>query len=486
MWSSKARPSARTLITKIRNAQRTHFNDQEKMYYQSLTDKLLNKSPAFHAAWLIVTLAPLYFGSYQYRLRHHYGGSDPTQDARPPSTDFVADWLDNQLVQPFNPSAIASYCNRTDWHPNLVFNLGNANGGIGNVRGNFLDFFFFAIEAGASIILPGMASRSQTDISNVWADRAAFDVLFDEGWFLSAMELACPQMAVYKPEKEQKMAEALPGNYLPRSRRMDADPENNKKMYLEHLDAWLKEKPEFKPDELNLVNLERTLWEVDTRSLTLGLRRNLGQILRTNPSVRRLAAVVVQKLASRYYIPIDPRDPVPKRAFYGAHLRTEADARNAGWLNGPNTNFSAQTDAYIEHALKHKLNVMYVASGNATDLALFKAKAAAHRPPLNVTSKLDLLPPDDREILEHLTWDQQALVDYEVLKRCSVFGGLVKSSFSYGIAITRNQWLEDQGRVMDPWFVMHEEVGVAFDDGISRVVGRDGWHESRIPRGMWP
>lgn len=452
------------------------------MHVQNLS----TKPHALQAALLVVTLIPLYLASYQFRLRHPYGGPGTPNNARPPSTDFVRDWLDVHVVQPFNPSAVASYCNRTEWHPNLVFNLDNANGGIGNVRGNFLDFLFFAMEAGASIILPGMATRSEKDISNVWADRAPFSLIFDEEWFLWAMEQACPQMAVYKPEKGQKMAEAMPGNYLPRSGRMDVDQGNTKKAYLEHLDGWLKEKPQFKPDELTLVNIERSLWEIDARSLPLGLRRNFGQLLRTKPTARRLAVVAMQNLASEYLLRMDPRDSIPKRAFYGAHLRTETDAQNAGWLKEPNANFSAQTDAYIAQALKHKLTVLYVASGNATDLALFKAKAAAHVPPLTVTSKLDLLPPDALGEMKRLTWDQQALVDYEILQRCSVFGGFVKSSFSYNIAITRNQWLEDQGIPTDPWMVMHEEVGVAFDDGISRMLGRDGWHEQRIPRGMWP
>jgi len=452
------------------------------MHVQSLS----SKPPAFHAALLLVTLIPLYLGSYEYRLRHPCGGASSSKDVRPPSTDFVRDWLDQHVVEPFNPSAIASYCNRTDWRPNLIFNLDNANGGIGNVRGNFLDFIFFAMDAGASIMLPGRAKRSQTDISYVWADRAPFGSMFDEEWFMWAMGRACPQMTVYKPEKDKKIADALPDNYLPRSRRMDLDQGNKQGAYLEHLDGWLKVQPGYKPDEKTLVSLERTLWEIDTRSLPLGFRRNFGQLLHTNPTIRRLAAIVVQNLASKFYLLIDPRDPIPKHAFYGAHLRTEADAKNAGWLNEPHTNFSAQTDAYIDQALKHKLKTLYVASGNATDLARFKAKAAAHTPRLNVTSKLDLLPPGDLNKLKQLTWDQQALVDYEVLQRCSFFGGFVKSSFSYNIAITRDQWLEDQGRVTDPWFVMHEEVGVAFDDGISRVLGRDGWHELRIPRGMWP
>ena len=445
------------------------------------------KPPAYHAAALVVTLLPLYYGSYQFRLTHPYGGAEASVAIEPAASgDFVSQWLDVHTVEPFNPSAIASYCNRTEWHPNLVFNLDNANGGIGNVRDNILDFIFFALEAGASIILPGMASRSPTDISNVWADRAPFDRMFDETWFLWAIKEACPQMAVYKPEKDQKLSDALPGKYLPRSRRMDDDRGYSKSAYVGDLDNWLKTKAEFQPDNLTLVNLERTLWDVDTRSLPQGLRRNIGQLLRVNPTVRRLAATVVRNLATKYRLQIDPRDAIPKGAFFGAHLRTEADARNAGWLNEPNTNFSAQTDAYIQHALKHKLKVMYVASGNVSNLELFRAKAATHVPPLNITSKLDLLDSGALDALMQLTWDQRALVDYEVLLRCSVFGGFVKSSFSYNIAMSRNQWLEDHGRVTDPWFVMHEEVGVAFDDGISRVLARDAFHERRIPRGMWP
>ncbi|KAK3716694.1 hypothetical protein LTR37_006324 [Vermiconidia calcicola] len=452
------------------------------MGLQSIT----TKSHKFFATLLLLTLPPLYFGSYRYRLVHPYGGQPTLQLNRPASTDFLREWLDTRIISPFNPSAIATYCNRTEWHPNLVFNLENANGGIGNVRGNVLDFIFFAIEAGASIVLPGRAARSQEDISNVWAAHAPFDTFFDEEWFMHTMGQACPEMKIYKPEANQQLADALPGNYLPHTRRIDVDPDATKMAYLEHLDAWLKEKPEYSPENLTLVNLERTLWDIDTRSLPLGFHRNFGQTLRTNPAIARLAAIVVQNLASNYRLLLDPRDAIPKRAFYGAHLRTEADAKNAGWLEEPHSNFSMQTDAYIKQALKHKLKVIYVASGNATDLELFKDKAAAHRPPLNVTSKLDLLPPSEAAAIRDLTWDQQALIDYEVLQRSSVFGGVVKSSFSYNIAMTRNQRIVDSGLVRDPWYVMHQEEGVAFDDGLSRILGRDGWHEMRIPRGMWP
>ncbi|EME79496.1 uncharacterized protein MYCFIDRAFT_87327 [Pseudocercospora fijiensis CIRAD86] len=338
-------------------------------------------------------------------------------------------------------------------------------------------------------MLPGMASRASDDLANVWATRSPFEAFFDDEWFLKILGDACPDMAVYRHEEGMEMVQALEGKWVPRSRRVDEEKENSREALRQSLDGFLKENKGFDKEGLNLVNVERTLWDVDTRAglQVRELRRNFGQMLRIKPGVRRLAAVVVQNLEARYglNIEIDPRDAIPNDAFFGAHLRTEADAKAVGWVDGA-MNFENQTDSYIREAVKSGLGIMYVASGNATDLERFRQKAAMHKPPVTVTSKLELLPANEVAKLKEMSWDQQALVDYEVLLKCSRFGGIVKSSFAYNIAMTRNQWLEDQGRVIDPWRVQHSEVGVAFDDGLSRIIGRDEFHEHRIPRGMWP
>lgn len=455
--------------------------------YVSTSSSIQNQPPIVYALFLLVTLAPLYYVSYQYHLRHPYGSSLPTYQPTPPSSpEFIREWLDTHVVTPFDPYALKWYCNQTVWRPNIVFNLASTNGGIGNIRGNILDFVFQSIEAGASIMLPGMAARSEEGSSNSSASRAPFDHFFDEAWFLKTMEEFCPEMSVYKQQTNEPLKEAVPGVYNPTSRRMDNTFENTKSAYLQSLQTFLDENAVVGPDNVTLVNLERTLWEVDTRSLPLNFRRDFGQLLRINPRIRRLAAVIVQRLSMNFGIDIDPRDAIPRRAFYGAHLRTQVDAMNAGSLGEGSFNFAAQTDAYIAHALKHKMKVIYVASSNATDLALFRQKALSHAPPLNVTYKMDLLPPSDAVTLNGLTRSQQALVDYEVLQRSSIFGGIAKSSLSYNIAMTRNQWLEDQARINDPWMAQHLEEGVSFDDGISRIVARDDVHEARIPRGMWP
>jgi hypothetical protein len=75
--------------------------------------------------------------------------------------------------------------------------------------------------------------------------------------------------------------------------------------------------------------------------------------------------------------------------------------------------------------LEANLSVIYAASGDPTDLERFKTKAAANDPPLTVVTKWDLLSESEGKTLaESFHWDQQGLVDLEILWRSSVFGGL--------------------------------------------------------------
>ena len=121
-----------------------------------------NTSPVTIGIAFLITLTPLYILSYHYRSQHPYGGASLQQTPEmtlSPAEQFIQSWLSTHLISPFDSAPITAYCNLTTWNPNLVFNVHNANGGIGNVRGNLLDFVFSAIEVGASIILPGMAKR---------------------------------------------------------------------------------------------------------------------------------------------------------------------------------------------------------------------------------------------------------------------------------------------------------------------------------------
>lgn len=49
--------------------------------------------------------------------------------------------------------------------------------------------------------------------------------------------------------------------------------------------------------------------------------------------------------------------------YYGAHLRTERDARAANW-----TAYNPQTENYLNHANSSRLHVIYLATRNERDI----------------------------------------------------------------------------------------------------------------------
>ncbi|KAF1991511.1 hypothetical protein K402DRAFT_388910 [Aulographum hederae CBS 113979] len=442
-------------------------------------------------AFLLITLAPIYYFSF---VRHSSNHVVPKPWTIP--QNFTEKYLETHVDDPFRIAPLAELCESIKWRPNLVLNVHDANGGIGNVRGNLLDFLFFAIHAGASIVLPIRASRGDEDLSALFSDRAPFDTFFDVDVFTESLGAACPQMDIYNSTEYLK---TLENDFTPRSMRTDLDPNNTVAASIAGFNEWLAEHEEYDPLNATLVNLGRTLWETNTLAHPTSFRNSFGRILQLQPQVRRLAAIVTLNLATHFSLNIDPSGHgVFPNAFLGAHLRTEADAANAGWLNDQHSNFAAQTDDYLALAATTNLSIIYVASGNVGELANF-AEKAWKKFNMTVISKNELLTGTNKAELNALAWDQQALVDYEVLMRCSRFGGFVRSSFSWNIAMRRNlvaweDWRDKEERKLivgmrkrkDPFETARREDWVAFDDGLSRIVGRDEWHEMKISKGIWP
>lgn len=451
-------------------------------------------SQAKLALWLL-TLLPLYYLSWSFRTSHTSSGSH-TSPYPISQQSFVDQWVNFTLLGPFNATSVRSHCAATRWRPNLIFKLDESNGGIGNVRAHVLDFALFAIEAGAALVLPGMTVRSTSDLFDVWHGKQAdFSRMFDQEVTLERLKEACPELKVYRPEEVERLAAKQEikdlGPYDARSRRIDFDAGNTRDAAVEYTTGWLKERG-FDGKQKAQLSVRHTMWEVDGRSLGSELRRNFGQLFPFRADARRYAAIAVQNLANNHGLSLNAADALHRKAYYGAHLRTEQDTVSAGWFN-PNTatevglNYTEQTDAYLAHAAEHSLKVVYVATGNATELERFKVKAAASTPPVVVTSKWDLLPASEAEALAELDWDQQALVDMEILMKCSIFGGFAKSSYSFAIAVARNAYLEAQGKPLGyNWRMREVNNQVAFDDGLSRILGRNELNERKCPRGCWP
>jgi len=157
--------------------------------------------------------------------------------------------------------------------------------------------------------------------------------------------------------------------------------------------------------------------------------------LRFREDVRRLAATVLYAMDTNHDINVDPMAGIQPGKFYGAHLRTAIDAMAAGW-----TNYANQSANYLSSAVAHNLPLIYLACGNEGDIERFTDSAGNKS--IAVTTKNELLFglgfKDELAEMQALTWDQQGLVDYEVLLRSSVFGGTWESSFGWNIAMRRH------------------------------------------------
>ncbi|CAK4034787.1 Hypothetical predicted protein [Lecanosticta acicola] len=430
----------------------------------------------------MVTLVLLYYASFTMRV-----GRTSLVPFQIDREDFIDRWLNTRLLGPFNPAVIRPYCQQSTWRPNLIFHLYDADGGIGNFRAHFLDFLWYAMEMGASIVLPNTAMRNTDNLLDLTGDgeRAPFRNAFDEAWFKAAIREACPPMRVYDPPKNaSELGQHFEEQFHPVevTRRRDT----NRISWVRTMDGWLQDRGyEANSDKKYIVDMSRTMWQIDTQRLSPALRVNFGMLLRINPDVRRYAAIAMSNLAAVYGVHLNASERVHQRAFYGAHLRTESDAIGAGYTSGNcdesscPLDFEAQTDSYIDAAREHGLRHIFVASGNQTEAENFKAKAAAQSPPLIVVDKWDLLPPEESRLLQAYHWDIQALVDYEIMMRCSVFGSISQSSFGWTIAVARTVWMDENGIVNDAMFT--GDPLIAYDNGMNKLVGRNWILEGQAP-----
>lgn len=409
---------------------------------------------------------------------------------------FKREWLATDLGGELDWLRLEQLCAGQAWRDDVVLQMLHSRGGIGNVRGTILDFLYFAIHAGVHIVLPGYVKR--TDATLDWLDESngyyPFDNMFDAEWFMRIMDTHCPQLHIYPSTDDVPNDTAMSSEYDIPTARSDKQASNSDGALLANFRGWLEGQPEYAPGELNLVKVVAAIWNFDLHPQP-GLRAAFGRLLKISPHIRELAAAAVFSMRADLGLGgVEPGDALHRDAYYGVHLRTEADAELSGWLRAYG-GFDAQTDRHIEACRGLGLDVMYVASGDQGDIDRF-ARKAYDREGIAVVSKRDLLSgPREREALDGLTWDQQGAVDWEILSRSSFFSGPVMSSFSWNIALRRYFYTGggDRSGRENPYAIQEDEAQVTYDDGLSRLIFRtpletllDFSLEMMAPRGMFP
>ncbi|CAK7231217.1 inducible alternative oxidase 2 [Sporothrix bragantina] len=419
--------------------------------------------------------------------------------------EYIEAILRNPVEGVLDPEPISRKCNETQFQEGLVWHCDTVVGGIGNVGNMWLNCVRYAIEAGATtLILPTLGARSDNLVDLGNKDNAVdLSVLFDVDYFLDAWQQVCPQMRAVVNDTD---ITNLPGSTSHRSPHLQ--PANVKafpmRKYLlvdpagwrEAFDSWLggiiKQGPPMTAEAPVRVwqNMVLAQWNREASSNTPAFGNAFPRLFQFPETTRRLAASVLWNMEPEVGRPVisdslrssttvsstieKTNHLTPGRlapdAYMGVHMRVAADAATAGWPG-----YEAQAPFFIAEAQRRNLSTIYLATGSQVHRDRFRADAAAAG--LQVLTKEDLVNEEERATLQTLIWDQQALVDFDVLVHSSFFYGFVRSSFSWAIALRRGT-LPEAGPSQ-----VTDELGDEYRDNLSAVVGR---HPNINPEGMWP
>lgn len=424
-------------------------------------------------AAVFLSLIPLYYISFAISSSGGYRSYVPGLSSHSkefPKQEFVAQALLHEVSDPFDISSLSNLCQNRQSRDDVIVTCAPGNGGVGNIRSYMLHCTRFALEAGASMLLPSFHRRSRSDLFDINGAVAEFEHFFDRAHFVNTIQAACPRLKIHEVVQPEWTNANIEIPHWPFD--INVSTLDKPSPWREGFDKWFEElSAELeKPVMVTSGDPGRDRAVMDDG---MDLYYTIGRVLQFRPDARRLAALCMAEISRRFRLAMDPKQNLYTNAYMGAHLRTSSDAVKAGW----NPDFEEQTDWYINQTIAHNLGVIFAAGGNELDLKRFATKAV--KKGIQVVNKFDLLYGNDLKELENFVWDQRGLVDFEILLKASQYGGYARSSFSHNIAFRRHSVSVIEDPFADP--------DNHFADEISVVYGRfdANWEDEGV-RTMWP
>lgn len=395
-------------------------------------------------------------------LFYHPGPSQRPQEVK--ESVFLTEAMDVEFPTPIDYKAISEVCtrNESNFRPGLLFSCEEQHGGVGMLRNQILTCIRYAIHGGGALVIPSMAKRNPNDISDIeTAQEVPLEYLFDRDAFVKHLTEGCPGMRLYDRAEDFPAYEQLAGPPLDLLG-AQFEPDHPRtglqrpREWRRFFDEWLaQQKVQISPEAPVHIKMGPAYLEYPVYDDGEAFAYEFGKILSFRQDTQALAAKVLFELRRQFQLPIDPAKAINPDAFYGAHLRLEKDAV---WAWDPEEwRYSRMEDQFREQyrgLMGTDLNVVYVASGDqgvvtlfaeylseriAEDYTLSPEKNGVRNRNVTVVTKYDLLKGDDRQQLDNLTFDQQALVDFLIMFKASAFMGVAHSSFPWTVALRRHE-----------------------------------------------
>ncbi|KFY42161.1 hypothetical protein V495_04643 [Pseudogymnoascus sp. VKM F-4514 (FW-929)] len=355
--------------------------------------------------------------------------------------------------------AIRGICADTQWNPALVFTCSESVGGIGNIRNSILNCVRFAISAGAALVEPTIVLRNDADSAEIRTGvKTSMEYMFDPSHFRESLRLSCPGLKVYDRIEDLKgKAFHDPIALLPESleEKVPAKGLAHPEKWRESFYAWLSEHVGPTPEGTMIINLQRSYLIYPIYSDGENFALSFGKLLKFRADTRILATKTLLALAANESYTLDLSQPIPAGFFFGAHLRTEHDAQlgwpAADWVYG---RYDTQAKFYFKQVLESEIRRVYIASGDQEEVAKFAGEAVEKN--ITVSTKFDVLGPEDVAQLKEMSWDQQGMVDFLVMLRSSQFVGVGHSSFAWNVALVRHTFAQQKDHLRGPHLLNDE------------------------------
>jgi hypothetical protein len=417
--------------------------------------------------WLWVAFDRPYKLSENISWNLYSGATKPGYTIPTNALDPTLDLFDFPVLE---SEFLKSVCYETHWNKSLVFTCDESVGKIGNIRSSVLHCVRYAIAAGAGLVLPSIVLRNASDTSHIRTGvKTDFEYMFDVPHFMHSVRLSCPGLNIFEskaeikdfnseydaisllPESVVNFTNPIPGQ--PKLQKVPGTSFHDPLTWRAEFYGWLRQF--YIPDRKGpvVVDLGRSYLQYPIYTDGEGFALDFGSILKFPPEVRKLATQAILDLAEQYALNINLTADYYPNAFFGVHLRTGNDAAEDGpapdWIF---SRYETQSRIYLEQAPRSTPSVIYVASGDLSQVAKFALDAANNNYTANipVITKFDLLQGEALVELQGLGWDQQALVDFLVMLKASDFAGIGHSSFAWNIALKRHIFAQHKNHLDGP------------------------------------
>ncbi|KAL8414173.1 hypothetical protein RB594_005411 [Gaeumannomyces avenae] len=381
-------------------------------------------------------------------------------------TLFVSDFLENEIDGPFDGKPIEAMCASKTWNRDWILQCDAVPEGVGTVRNGHLQCIRLAIELGASgLILPEIIQRSEHDIAKAVPNSkgpvrgVSLDYFFDKEHLTTSLGRLCPQMKLYSsindlanvPSVLNGIKLEIPKAFASKAvvpiSLVHGTVVADVQKLSQAVRAHIKSKDDAKLRPLKMQLPWAAFW-YPVASDPPEFVASFGRLLRVRADARRLAAETLFALRASYGLDLDPRRTRPSgsgpetggaltKSFIGVRLRTDRDIQVK---SPPWPSYVDQAPHFLGLMAERKAPVMYLAQG-ASAVNETSLKARGEDLGATVVTKWDLLEgaglQAEVQALHALSWDQQSLVDYEVMLRAGLVAGIAHSSFAWNLAARR-------------------------------------------------